>query len=79
MQETVAFLTLHFCSIFLGVSHLFLPQCTDYTAEELFVPLKLIKLFALVVIVIGSLALLIPIMVMLFLLTLISQSNRTVF
>jgi hypothetical protein len=75
MQETVAFLTLHFCSIVLGVSHLFLPQCTDYTAEELFVPLKLIKLFTLVAIVIGSLALLIPVMVMLFLLTLISSKG----
>jgi hypothetical protein len=75
MPETVAFLTLHFCSNVLGVSHLFLRQCTDYTAEELFVTLKLIKLFTLVVIVIGSLALLIPIMVMLFLLTLISSQG----
>jgi hypothetical protein len=51
MQETVAFLTLHFCSIVLGVSHLLLPQCTEYTAEDLFMPLKLIKVFTLVVIV----------------------------
>jgi sugar phosphate permease len=75
MQETVAFLTLHFCSIFLGVSHHFLSHCTDCTAKELFVPLKLIKLFALVVIVIGLLALLIPILVMLFVLTLISSQG----
>jgi len=75
MQETVAFVTVYFCSIVLGVSHLFLPQCTDYTAEDLFMPLKLIKLFTLVVIVIGSLVLSIPVMVMLFLLTLISSQG----
>jgi hypothetical protein len=75
MQENVAFLTMHFCSIVLGVSRLFLPQCTDYTTEGLFVPLKLLKVFTLVVIVISSLVLLIPIMVMLFLLTLTSSQG----